>query len=63
MSEEMQVDEAGEKYRKGEPVPRAGTYRCTECGERWTASETGVRFPPCEVNKTGHAEWVLVANE
>lgn len=47
-------------FRKGEPVPRAGTYRCLSCGELWTTEETGVRFPPCDASKTGEARWVFV---
>jgi rubrerythrin len=47
-------------YEKGELVPSVGTYRCTECGEIWSTDETGVRFPPCEISKTGHARWEQV---
>lgn len=49
-----------ESYAKGELVPTAGTYRCTECGETWTTDQTHVRFPPCDVSKSGGARWVLV---
>jgi rubrerythrin len=48
-------------YMKGEPVPFKGTYRCTGCGEVWTTQETGVRFPPCDANKSGESKWVLVS--
>lgn len=47
-------------YHKGELVPKAGTYRCLACGEIWTTEETNVRFPPCDVSKTGETRWVLV---
>ncbi len=50
-------------YEKGELVPSAGTYRCTKCGGIWTTYETGVRFPPCDVSKTGHARWVRVDSQ
>lgn len=48
-------------YHKGEIVPRAGTYRCDECGELWTTGEINVRFPPCSANKSGAASWHLVS--
>jgi rubrerythrin len=54
------MTESANTYGKGELVPSTGTYRCTECGEIWTTDETGVRFPPCDVSKTGHARWVRV---
>jgi hypothetical protein len=47
-------------YQKGELVPQPGTYRCLSCGELWTVGETGVRFPPCDVSKTGEGRWVRV---
>jgi hypothetical protein len=47
-------------YQKGELVPGPGTYRCTVCGEEWTINESNVRFPPCEVDKTGTARWVKI---
>jgi rubrerythrin len=47
-------------YEKGELVPHAGTYRCSECGEIWTTREVGVRFPPCDANKSGVARWTEV---
>ncbi len=49
-----------QRYHKGELVPAAGTYRCEECGEIWTTAETGVRFPPCDVDKSGRSSWVRV---
>ena len=47
-----------EGYEKGEIVPAPGTYRCTGCGEIWTADQSGVRFPPCDDDKTGSARWI-----
>jgi rubrerythrin len=49
-----------DSWEKGELVPGPGTYRCTECGEIWTTAENNVRFPPCDVSKTGGARWIRV---
>jgi len=54
------VDEPLITYQKGELVPVPGLYRCTGCGERWRATEKGVRFPPCDACKSGDSRWVLV---
>lgn len=50
-------------YEKGELVPEPGTYRCTGCGETWTANQVGIRFPPCQDDKSGQARWLLVQPE
>lgn len=47
-------------YQKGELVPGPGTYRCTGSGELWTTHESNVRFPPCDVCKSGDCRWVAV---
>lgn len=47
-----------DSYEKGELVPGPGTYRCTGCGEVWSVDQSGVRFPPCDDDKTGQARWV-----
>jgi hypothetical protein len=55
------MQEQEDRYEKGELVPHTGTYRCTGSGEVWTATETNVRFPPCDVCKDGSCRWVAVA--
>lgn len=57
------MESNAEAYQKGELVPSPGTYRCTACGEIWTVDQTGVRFPPCDVDKEGQGRWVQVSDD
>lgn len=52
------MEQRTDTFEKGELVPRAGTYRCTNSGEIWVATEAHVRFPPCDVCKDGGCRWV-----
>jgi hypothetical protein len=50
-------------FYKGDLVPGPGTYRCLGCGELWTATESKIRFPPCDADKSGETRWVRAMDQ